>query len=52
MKKLNLKKAASDKLQAASLTAGPINDRIVLMCSFGGFPHDKFVKPPQQWRKQ
>ena len=34
------------------LTAGPGDDRMILMCSFGAFPHDKFAKAPQQWRKQ
>ena len=26
------------------MTACPRDDRIISMCSFGGFPHDKFVK--------
>ena len=34
------------------LTGAPGDDRMILMCSFGDFPHDKFVKSPQQWRKQ
>jgi len=35
-----------NKQQAASLTMDLGYCKIVLMCSFGDFPHDKFVKSP------
>ena len=57
------KKATSNKLQAASLTACPRYDRMKFYCnvklnyllqrlsSFNGFPLDKFVKPyTDPWR--
>jgi len=50
-RKKKLKKAASHKLQAASLTACPRDDRIISMTSFGAFPVDKFAKAPQQWKE-
>ena len=34
------------------LTGDPGDDRMILMCSFGDFPHDKFVKSllvPGSW---
>ena len=50
MKKLKFKKSL--KPQAPSLTGDLGSCRMILMSSFGGFPDDKFAKPPQQSKEK
>ena len=45
--KKKIKKATSSKQRATSWLTGAVGfDRMILICSFGAFPQDKFVKAP------